>query len=122
MIHCRECRQLLNPEMTKSSVEIPTFVPLKEIDSHAELSPAGLYCTCPSCRQELKIARKYVGQQVQCKFCKVGFRLDPLSPLVRQADLYALCPHCRQQLRFDPKYIGVKVACKFCNGKLQILP
>lgn len=121
MIHCRECRQLLNPELNRSSVEMPAFVPLQELDSMVEITPVGLFCTCPHCRQELKINRKYLGQRVQCKFCQADFRLDPTSATVRKADVYAPCPHCQQQLRFDQKYIGAKVACRFCSGKLQIL-
>jgi uncharacterized protein (DUF983 family) len=121
-IHCRECRQLLNPELSHNSVEVPEFVPLQELDSMAEITPLGLYCTCPSCGKELKVARKYIGQTVQCKHCQSGFRLDPVSPVVRQADLYSKCNHCQQQLRFDPKYIGARVACRFCGGKLTIVP
>jgi hypothetical protein len=121
MVHCRECRQLLNPELARSSVEIPAFQPLQELDSLAEVAPAGIYCPCPKCAKELKIAQKYVGLRVQCKFCQHGFLLDPHGPIVRQADAYTGCPHCRQQLRFDPKYLGLKVACRFCGGKLQML-
>ncbi|HUQ69077.1 MAG TPA: hypothetical protein VM165_06120 [Planctomycetaceae bacterium] len=120
-IHCRECRQLLNPELTKSSVEMPVFVPLQELGVMIEVTPVGLYCECPKCQAELKIARKYLGERVQCKFCQSEFRLDPTSPAVRQADVYAPCPHCDQQLRFDPKYIGVKVACRYCNGRLHVV-
>jgi len=121
MIHCRECRQLLNPELTKSSVEMPTFEPLRELDCMAEVEHAGFYCECPKCQRELKIAKKYLGERVQCKHCQAALLLDPMSPLILKADVYAKCPHCTQQLRFDPKYMGMKVACRFCQGKLQIL-
>ena len=120
MVHCRECRQLLNLELARSSVEIPEFVPLQELDSMVEVAPAGLYYPCPKCRGDLKINRKYLGQRIQCKFCQAEFRLDPTSPAVRQADVYSTCPHCQQQLRFDPKYLGTKVACRFCGGKLHV--
>lgn len=121
IVHCRDCRQLLNPELTRSSVEMPEFVPLQELDSVAEVTPVGFFCQCPRCRKELKIASKYIGEKVQCKFCEAPIMLDRTAPLVRAADVYAKCPHCQQQLRFDPKYIGLKVACRFCNGKLQVV-
>ncbi len=121
MIHCRECRQLLNPELTKSSVEMPTFEPLQELDSMAEVEHAGFYCECPKCQRELKVAKKYLGERVQCKHCQAGLVLDPMSPIILRADVYAKCPHCEQQIRFDPKYMGMKVACRFCQGKLQVL-
>jgi uncharacterized protein (DUF983 family) len=121
MVHCRECRQLLNLELAKSSVEIPEYFPLQEIDSMVEINPSGLYVPCPKCREELKINRKYLGQRVQCKICQAEFLLDPTGPAVRQADVYSKCPHCDQQLRFDPKYLGRKVACRFCGGKIHIV-
>lgn len=120
-IHCRECRQLLNPELSLSSVEIPEFVPLQELDSLAEITPKGVFVKCPKCSEELKIASKYLGERVQCKFCDAPFRLNVTSPKVRTADVYSTCPHCQESLRFARKYIGVKVACRFCGGKLQIL-
>jgi RNase P subunit RPR2 len=120
-VHCRECRQLLNPELALSSVEIPEFVPLQELDAMVEVAPQGLFVACPKCGDELKIARKYLGERVQCKFCQAPFRLDPTNPKVRAADVYATCAHCQQQLRFAAKYVGVKVACRFCNGKLNVV-
>jgi uncharacterized protein (DUF983 family) len=120
-LHCRECRQSLNPELTRESVEVPEFVPLQELDSIAEIEPSGIYCDCPKCGSELKISRKYLGQKIQCKHCQAQYRLDPTGPLVRQADVYSTCTHCRQQLRFAHKYLGRKVACRFCGGKLQVL-
>ena len=121
MIHCRTCRQLLNLELEKESVEIPAFVPLQEVESVVEITPVGLFIECTSCHQELKINRKYLGQRVQCKFCAADFRLDPTSKLVIEADSYSQCPHCREPLRFASKYVGTKVACRFCHGKVHIL-
>lgn len=120
-VRCRECRQLLNPELSADSVEIPEFFPLQELDSMIEIAPKGIFTSCSQCKQELKIAYKYLGERVQCKFCQAPFRLESTSPKVRQADVYSSCPHCEQQLRFAQKYLGVKVACRFCNGKLQVL-
>mgnify|MGYP002789603976 CR=1 FL=1 len=58
MIHCRTCRTLLNPELEHDSVEIPVFIPLKELDSMVEIEPMGLFVPCPKCHQELKVNRK----------------------------------------------------------------
>lgn len=121
MVHCRECRALLNPELNRSSVEVPAFIPLQELDAMVELTPIGLFVACPECHQELKINRKYLGQRVQCKFCSADFRLDPASPPIAEADVYSKCPHCEQELRFANKYIGVRVACRFCGGKIHIV-
>jgi hypothetical protein len=121
LIHCRVCRTLLNPELEKDSVEIPSFVPLQEVETMVEITPIGLFIECQNCHQELKINRKYLGQRVQCKFCEADFRLDPQSESVLQADSYATCPHCEEALRFARKYLGYKVACRFCQGKVHIL-
>ena len=86
-----------------------------------EIAPTGIFVGCPHCSQELKINRKYVGQRVQCKFCKADFRLDPAHPSVTEADVYSKCPHCEEELRFAKKYIGVRVACRFCGGKIHIV-
>ena len=121
MVHCRECRTLLNPELERDSVEVPIFIPLQELDAMVEISPLGVFVPCPQCQQELKINRKYLGQRVQCKICTADFRLDPANPSIQQADVYSKCPHCDQELRFASKYIGVRVACRFCSGKIQIV-
>lgn len=120
MVRCRNCRALLNTDLEVNSVEVPEFVPLPELDSMAEIEPFGLFFHCPKCDKELKIALKYLGERVACKFCRADFRLDPALTAVRQADVYSKCPHCAKDLRFDPKYVGQKVACRFCGGKLLI--
>ena len=112
---------MLNPELSMSSVEIPTFMPLQELDAWAEIFPKGLFVACPKCQSELKIAHKYLGERVQCKFCQAPFRVESTNPKVRTADVYSQCPHCQEMLRFARKYVGVKVACRFCQGKLQVL-
>ena len=121
MIHCRSCRELLNTDLERDSVEVPIFIPLQEIGAMIEIMPVGLFTSCPKCSQELKINRKYVGQNVQCKFCEAGFNLDPGSRNISEADVYSKCAHCEQDLRFAKKYIGVKVACRYCAGKLHIV-
>ncbi len=64
-VHCRECRQLLNPELSLSSVEIPAFVPLQELEAIVDVVPKGVFTPCPKCSQELRIAHKYLGNRVQ---------------------------------------------------------
>jgi hypothetical protein len=120
MVRCRKCRTLLNTDLEVSSVEIPAFIPLPELESMVDIEPLGVFFPCPKCHQDLKIARKYVGERVACKFCNADFRLDSDLPEYREADVYSKCPHCSKELRFDSKYIGHKVACRFCNGKVQI--
>ena len=120
MVRCRNCRTLLNTDLEVNSVEMPEFVPLPELDSMAEIEPAGIFFPCPNCDKELKIAWKYVGERVACKFCQADFRLDATLAAVKQADVYSKCLHCAKDLRFDPKYVGQKVACRFCGGKLLI--
>lgn len=120
MIRCRTCRTLLNTDLEVSSVEIPAFIPLPELSSMAQIDAQGIYLPCPKCEKELKIAKKYFGERVACKFCEYDFRLDPATPAVKESDVYSKCPHCEKDLRFDPKYLGQKVACRFCGGKLEI--
>ena len=86
-----------------------------------EVEAAGYYVGCPKCQQELRVARKYVGARVQCKFCKVPFTLDVTGPAARVQAFYAECPECHEELRAATKYMGQKVACKFCGAKIQFV-
>jgi uncharacterized protein (DUF983 family) len=119
MIHCRNCRTLLNTDLEPDSVEIPEFVPLKEIESYVELKVRGYYINCPHCRRELRINGKFVGQTVTCKQCDGTFTLDFDEGKVERVGIYVYCPHCNDRLRMSNKYVGVKVACKSCAGKLM---
>jgi len=121
MIHCRNCRKLLNTDLEWDSVEVAIFIPLEELDSMIEIVPTGVFVDCPKCVQELKINRKYFGERVECKFCGTDFRLDPTNPHVKESSVYSKCPHCERDLRFARKYVGVKVACRFCGGKIHIV-
>lgn len=120
MISCRNCRCLLNQDLRRDSVEIPTFIPLPELEAVSDLQPTGYYVPCPACQRDLKIAKKYAGERVSCKHCSSVFRLDLTQPQFAEVDVFSLCPHCAQSLRFAKKYVGTKVACRFCNGKLKI--
>lgn len=119
LVHCQNCRALLNDDLESDSVVIPEFVPLQEIAAMIDLSPRGHFVTCPSCSQELRIAVKYRGRQVQCKFCQAQFRHEIPAPRIRA--FYAPCPHCQEELRAAVKYQGTKVACKHCDGKINLL-
>jgi len=121
MIHCRNCRSLLNPDLSGDSVEIPTFIPLQEIPTMAELHPAGFFIQCPSCTKELKINKRFIGQNVACNHCAQTFTVDLNHPKVVTVAFYADCPHCSQRLRMATKYAGMRVACKFCQGQIEII-
>jgi hypothetical protein len=106
LVHCFNCRTLLNPDLQEDSVEIPAFVPLEEIEAMSEVEAAGYYVGCPKCHQELRVARKYVGQRVQCKFCKVPFALDLSDRAAQVQAFFAECPECHEELRAAAKYMS----------------
>ena len=120
LIHCYNCRALLNDELQTDSVEIPAFVPLQEIEVMIEMVPRGYYIACPHCTRELKINGKYLGEAVGCKFCQGKFILDLNNPLINVVAYYGNCPHCSETLRIGKKYAGLKVACKHCAGKIEV--
>ena len=117
LIHCQTCRALLNDELKADSVQIPEFIPLQEIESMVQLVLNGNYVLCSSCDKELRIHNKYIGQRVQCKFCKTPFTYDEK---VEVKAMYGHCPHCQEEVRAALKYSGMKVACKHCDGKIQL--
>ena len=124
LIHCCNCRTLLNSDLEPDSVEIPEFVPLQEIESVAELPLRGYYVLCPHCSRELRVNRKFVGKQVTCKQCTGAFVLDferdsGAGGKIQMVGIYVHCPHCSERLRMSPKYLGIKVACKSCSGRLK---
>ncbi len=119
VVRCPECRDLLNDSLDCDSVEIPAFVPLREIPTMYEVTASGHYCSCPSCHKELRIAHKYAGVQVQCKFCDQPFVFALTDPGITVTAHYFDCPHCQKELRVAPKYVGAEVSCKFCNGLIR---
>jgi uncharacterized protein (DUF983 family) len=121
IIHCRNCRTLLNSDLDPDSVEIPEFVPLPEIDSFVELGVRGYYVQCPHCSRELRVNRKFIGKRVTCKQCTGEFVLDfdGGERQVTKVGIYVYCPHCSDRLRMSTKYVGVKVSCKSCSGRLM---
>ena len=121
LIHCSNCRTLLNSDLEPDSVEIPEFVPLKEIETIIELKVRGFYLNCPHCSRELRVNAKYTGRSVSCKQCDGSFIMDFGNPKVQKVGVYVYCPHCSERLRMAPKYVGVKVACKSCHGRLVVV-
>ncbi len=121
MIHCRNCRTLLNTDLEPESVEIPEFVPLQEIESVQELPIRGFYVVCPQCTRELRINRKFAGKQVTCKHCSGEFPLNFGDGKIEKVGVYVYCPHCSERLRMSCKYIGIKVSCKACSGRLTVV-
>ena len=120
LIHCQVCRALLNPELNADSVEIPTFVPLQEIEAMVEVRAQGHYVQCPGCSKELRINKKYSNQEVSCKFCRSPFKYSPAETGTRVVAMYSACPHCQKEIRAALKYLGMKVACKHCSGRIQL--
>ena len=121
LIHCMSCRALLNTDLEQDSVEIPAFVPLQEISCIIDLEPEGYYVGCPHCQRELRIHGKYVGQHVQCKFCRKPFEFAADGNRLARIAFYTDCPHCRKEIRAAQKYLGAKVACKFCDGAIHFV-
>ena len=121
LIHCQTCRALLNSDLQPDIVEIPAFVPLPEVANMVEVEPTGFYLGCPNCQQELRINKKYDGEQVQCKFCGGQFPFDTSGSQARLIAFYADCPHCEEELRAAVKYINSKVACKSCSGHIHFV-
>jgi hypothetical protein len=120
VVHCRNCRRLLNDDLDEDTVVEPAFVPLKEIAAVATVEPRGVYDECPACGRELRINRKYGGSVVRCKHCDASFTMSrQVGPVPGRVAYYADCPHCDRELRIGVKYLGQQVACKFCRGQLR---
>lgn len=127
LIHCFNCRALLNTDLEPDSVEIPEFVPLKEIGAESEettirIPVRGHYLHCPNCSRELRVNSKFLGKPVTCKQCEGSFTLDFENPRIEKIGIYVYCPHCNDRLRMAQKYVGIRVACKACKGHLMVLP
>lgn len=121
VIHCQNCRQLLNDDLDDDTITEPAFVPLQEISDVPKVAPRGVHENCPVCGRELKISRRFAGAVVSCKFCDAGFSMtEDLAPKPRRNAYYADCPHCRETLRIGTKYLRQRVRCKFCQGELRI--
>ncbi len=122
LIHCQNCRTLLNEELRPNPVPVPEFKPLTEIASMVEVHAKGYYVECPHCVQELRVNTKYVGQRVSCKICRAQYDLNLNSPNLTVRAFFADCPECQEELRVAWKYMGQKVACKNCQAHIQFVP
>ncbi|QDT66254.1 hypothetical protein [Calycomorphotria hydatis] len=127
IIHCRTCRQLLNTDLSSDTVEIPQFIPLKEIGEETSTPEVpgqnirGIYTSCPGCANVLKVNSRYVGRVVTCKHCATAVDLRDTENMVVDQH-YLRCPHCESELRVSDKYVGQTAICKFCKGSLVIKP
>lgn len=121
LVHCQSCRAILNDDLESDSIEIPRYIPLQEIASMIEVDPLGYYVGCPHCNKELRISRKYLGENVQCKLCDRPFLLELSESDVSSRHFFTNCPHCSEELRVAHKYMGVKAACKHCGGKIHFV-
>lgn len=121
LIHCQSCRALLNSELLSDSVEIPQFIPLKEIEATVEVKPRGHYVACPQCGESLRINKKYIGKSVFCKYCDAPFQhtVNPNGKMLKA--YFTNCPHCDKELRAAPKYMGKKLLCKHCSGQINFM-
>jgi uncharacterized protein (DUF983 family) len=122
LIHCQSCGALLNSDLQPKAIELPEFVPLREVVSMMEVRPIGFYVGCPRCERELRIHAKYTGQRVQCKFCRKPFEFQPGKDGADTIAFYTDCPHCRKEIRAARKYMGARVACKLCDGAIHFSP
>lgn len=121
LIHCQTCRAMLNSDFIHGPLKQPQFQPLPEIDTMQQVMPVGHYVGCPSCQKELRISGKYLGQNVQCKFCNHPFAFSQATPSLIWNAIYTNCPHCEKELRAARKYVGNRVACNFCNGPVMLM-
>jgi uncharacterized protein (DUF983 family) len=122
LIHCQNCRALLNDDLQADSVEIPEFIPLAEIQCLVEVKAKGYYVLCPHCQEELRVHAKYLGLRVRCKFCQADYDLKLGSRELTVKAFYADCPECEEELRVSQKYMGQKVACKLCQARIHFVP
>lgn len=121
LVHCQNCRALLNSDLQVEPVRVPEFFALREIGTMLEVEPRGFFIHCPGCRKELRISRRYLGEMVGCRFCQEAFRFELGAVPASSFAFYATCPHCEKELRASGKYLGQRVACKHCSGQLQML-
>ena len=121
ILRCRTCGAHLSSDVELRPLVPPEPVELPEVRLTSEAAPQGYYVGCPDCEQELRIAARFEGYQVQCKLCSAPFAFVRTNATVRRIAMYLDCPHCGQELRVAWKYAGARVACKFCDGPLRIV-
>ena len=119
LLRCRTCGAMLNPSLEMPQIDAPDLGELPEVKVVTEVEAKGFYVGCPNCEAELRIAAKYAGNQVACKFCELPFIFKLDSPTIRRIAVYAPCPYCREELRIAEKYLGKRVGCKHCDGAIR---
>lgn len=123
MLRCMTCRAWLNPELTRPDPVPPAMFDLPEIPPNQvpkQAETCGHYVVCPTCQRELRVARRYVGEHVGCKFCEAKFELTTNDSALRHVGVYLECPHCHEELRAGRKYLGHEVVCRFCDGRVTL--
>lgn len=141
LVTCQTCRALLNTDLQQNFVDIPEFIPLRELpssesgqgyfpqDSDSALQtatrvvktkPLGVFAGCPGCAEELKIPAQLLGARVQCNHCRHAFSLDRQTELRQVTAVYVDCPHCAKRVRANTKYANQDVQCNHCSGELHI--
>src|SRR5690606_15625519 len=103
LVHCQSCRALLNDDLNEDSIEIPQFVPLRELPTIVRTDPRGYFVDCPDCHKELHINVKYLGAHVVCKFCDHPFKFNLDDENIVSNAFYANCPHCEKRIRASHK-------------------
>ncbi|MBB02904.1 MAG: hypothetical protein ACE37I_02075 [Rubinisphaera brasiliensis] len=141
LITCQTCRALLNSDLQLGQVDIPEYVPLKEIApeeretnrssiiSESPMATAvqvplvpvkGIFVGCPGCQEELKIPEQYAYSRVQCNHCQQLFAMDKSMRQQPSVSCYVDCPHCQRRLRASVEYSNQNVACNHCGGALHM--
>lgn len=121
LIHCQNCRALLNPDLELEPAPVPEFAPLPELESMIDAPAKGYYVTCPACERELRIGKQYRDMRLACKFCAATFRFNPSEADSRYVAFQVVCPHCDRELRASWKYLNLKVICKHCSARLRLV-
>jgi len=85
LIHCRNCRAMLNSDLESDTIEIPAFIPLQEIASHVELDVRGYFVPCSSCERELRINAKYAGKRSPASTVRADSGLASTTPVSSKA-------------------------------------
>lgn len=143
LITCQTCRAMLNSSLQVNPVDVPAFIPLKEIEtpdieeSDTELITSGgtetdlskevlliesrgAYYNCPNCAEQLKIPKQYFGQPVQCNKCSSNFQMDFNAASEQKTYIYVDCPHCEKRIRSPLEMVNQNIQCNFCKGALYI--
>ncbi len=80
IIRCRNCGRLLNPALQLRPPKPLSSVELPEIRETLPAMVKAYQVGCPGCGERLRIAVKYDGRRVQCKFCRSPFTFSRSDP------------------------------------------